>query len=114
MQTIDLLNAVLSDLADLKAFNITPLDVRHITPITDFIVVASGNSSKHVRSIAEHLIHKMKERQVCPFGIEGDTNDEWVLVDLGDIVVHIMQPQTRNFYMLEKLWAPDQKNVACA
>jgi len=115
MNTNELLNAVLDDLSDLKAVNITPLDVRHITSITDYMVIASGTSSKHVRSIADNLIHKMKERTIQPFGIEGDTEDEWVLVDLGDIVVHIMHPRTRDYYNLEKLWATsNQKLTAMA
>ncbi len=104
MHTNELLNSVLNDLSDLKAFNISPLDVRQITSITDYMVIASGNSSRHVRAIADNLVHKMKERSLLPFSIEGDTEDEWVLVDLGDVVVHIMQPRTRDFYNLEKLW----------
>ncbi len=104
MHINELLHSVLNDLSDLKAVNITPLDVRQITSITDYMVIASGNSSRHVRAIADNLIHKMKERSLQPFSIEGDTEDEWVLVDLGDVVVHIMQPRTRDFYNLEKLW----------
>ncbi|MBS0287086.1 MAG: ribosome silencing factor [Proteobacteria bacterium] len=114
MHTNELLNAVLSDLSDLKAVNIIPLDVRQITSITDYMVIASGNSSRHVRAIADNLIHKMKERFIQPFSIEGDTDDEWVLVDLGDIVVHIMQPRTRDYYNLEKLWNTNQQLKASA
>jgi len=104
MQTKDLLTYVLNDLDDIKAINIIPLDVHLITSITDYMVIASGNSSKHVRSISDNLIHKMKERFVMPFSIQGDLNDEWIIVDLGDIVIHVMQPKTRAFYNLEKLW----------
>ncbi len=114
MHTNELLDLVLDDLSDLKAVSITPLDVRQITSITDYMVIASGNSSRHVRAIADNLIHKMKERTISP-SIEGDTEDEWVLVDLGDIVVHIMQPRTRDYYNLEKLWTdPNQYYKASA
>lgn len=108
MQTNELLHAVLNDLSDLKAIQVVPLDVRPLSSITDYMVIASGSSRRHVRAIAENLIDHMKERDIVPLGIEGDLNDEWVLVDLGDIVVHIMQPQTREFYQLEKLWSPTQ------
>lgn len=104
MHTKEILNSILNDLSDFKAVNVTPLDVRQITSITDYMVIASGNSSRHVRAIADNLIHKMKERSFSPLSIEGDTEDEWVLVDFGDVVVHIMQPRTRDFYNLEKLW----------
>ncbi|MFI4937267.1 MAG: ribosome silencing factor [Candidatus Berkiellales bacterium] len=105
MQTTALLKAVLEDLSDLKAIDICPLDVHLLTPITDYMIIASGTSSRHVSAIANNLVHKMKERHVKPLGIQGDRGAEWVLVDLGDIVVHIMQPQTRDFYQLEKLWS---------
>lgn len=111
MQENELLNAVLDELDDLKAFNIIPLDVRPLTYITDYMIIASGTSSKHVHSIADNLIHKMKERGIRPFGVEGDRNDEWVLVDFGDIVVHIMQPKTREFYSLEKLWTNTKEKL---
>lgn len=114
MQTTELLTAVLSDLGDFKAINVTPLDVRYISTVTDFMVVATGNSSKHVRAIAENLIYQMKERHILPLGIEGDSHDEWVLVDLGDVVVHIMQQRAREFYNLEKLWTPVPCNIASA
>ncbi|MCS5707875.1 ribosome silencing factor [Candidatus Berkiella cookevillensis] len=106
MRTEDLLHCTLNDLSDLKAVNVRPIDVRKITPLADYMVIATGNSSRHVRSIAENLITHMKGRMVCPGGIEGDKDDEWVLVDLGDVIVHIMQQRTRDFYNLEKLWAP--------
>lgn len=112
MQTKELLNAVLKDLSDLKAINVHPLDVHHITSITDYMVIATGNSSRHVRAIAENLIRHMKERHVPPFSIEGDSDNEWVLVDLGDVVVHIMQPRTRDFYNLEKLWSSSHSHIA--
>ena len=105
MRTEDLLNCTLHDLSDLKALNIRPIDVRKLTPLTDYMVIATGNSSRHVRAIAENLIRHMKSRQICPGSIETDNDDEWVLVDLGIIVVHIMQQRTRDFYNLEKLWS---------
>lgn len=105
MQTNELLKNVLNDLSDLKAIHVVPLDVHQISSVTDYMVIASGSSSRHVRAIANNLIEHMKNRQISPLGIEGDLNDEWVLVDLGDVVVHIMQPHTRDFYQLEKLWS---------
>lgn len=111
MQTKELLNTILTDLGDLKAIDIQPLDVRRITPLTDFMVVASGNSSRHVNAIAQNLVRKMKERQIRPRGVEGDKEQEWVLVDLGAVVVHIMQPRTREFYQLEKLWAIQEQTA---
>ncbi len=114
MQKNDLLKVVLNDLSDLKASNVIPLDVHQSTPLTDYMVIATGNSSRHVKAIAENLVHKMKERHQSPFNVEGDLENEWVLVDLGDVVVHIMQQRTREFYHLEKLWAPRHSAAALA
>lgn len=108
------LNLVLNDLNDLKAINVLPLDVHHITAITDYMVIATGNSGRHVRALVENLVEHMKERNITPIGIEGDLNNEWLLVDFGDIVVHVMQSQAREFYQLEKLWSPSHMQLALA
>ncbi len=95
---------VLSSLEDFKALDIQEIDVSAKNSLTDLFVLASGNSSRHVRSMAENLVMKAKAAGHQPLGIEGEKEGEWVLVDLNDIIVHLMQPQTRAFYNLEKLW----------
>ncbi len=112
MRTDELLRFTLNDLSDLKALNVRPLDVHSFSPVADYMIIATGNSSRHVRAIADNLLRKMKERSVHVGSIEADEDDEWVLVDLGDIVVHIMQQQTRDFYNLEKLWTPQDHREA--
>ncbi|MFB9887158.1 ribosome silencing factor [Balneatrix alpica] len=91
-------------LADMKAKDVKVLDVQGLSTITDYMVVASGTSSRHVKAIADYLTEEVKKRGVQPMGVEGTDAAEWVLVDLGDVVVHVMQPQARNFYDLERLW----------
>jgi len=110
----ELLDLVLLDLDDLKAVNISPIFVRDLTPLADYIVIATGNSSRHVDALRDNVVRKMKGRHIIPIGVEGDKDDEWVLVDLGDVVVHIMQPRVRDFYNLEKLWAPPVVHAAIA
>jgi ribosome-associated protein len=91
-------------LDDLKAERIERLDVTHLTSITDMMVIASGRSDRHVRAMAETLVEKCEEAGYEPLGIEGRESGEWVLVDLGDVVVHVMLPRARAFYDIEKLW----------
>ncbi len=89
---------------ELKAFNIHVLDVRQQTNITEVMVIASGSSGRHVKALADNVVKRAKERDIAPLGVEGDALGEWILVDLNDVVVHVMQPPIREFYQLEKLW----------
>jgi len=91
-------------LDDMKAREVRVLDVSGITSITDYMVIASGTSRRHVKSIAERLVERAKAEGHTPIGVEGTEASEWVLVDLQDVVVHVMQPEVRDFYKLEKLW----------
>ena len=94
-------------LEDLKAEDITVLDVKGKTTVTDWVIIASGSSSRHVKSIANNVAVEAKKAGRTPLGIEGEKEGEWVLVDLGDIIVHVMQRQVREFYDLESLWSVD-------
>jgi ribosome-associated protein len=96
--------AVTSALDDMKAVNVRVLDVRGLTDIADTMVIASGNSDRHVRSIAERVVEQAKAAGFRPLGTEGTRDGEWVLVDLQDILVHVMLPRVREFYGLERLW----------
>jgi ribosome-associated protein len=95
---------VVSSLEDFKAVDIQVIDVRGRNPLADFFVIASGSSSRHVKSMGENLVLKAKQAGFPPLGVEGQRQGDWVLVDMNDIIVHIMRPQTRAFYNLEKLW----------
>lgn len=97
-------SVVIAALEDMKAVNVKVLDVRGLTDITDTMVIASGTSDRHVRSVADRVVERAKQAGVRPFGIEGERDGEWVLVDLPDVLVHIMLPRVREFYGLEKLW----------
>ncbi len=107
MQTDELRTLARNALEDLKAEDIVEMDVRDKTSITDYIIVASGSSNRHVKSIANNVVVEAKHAGVQPLGVEGEDQAEWVLVDLGDVVVHVMQPQVREFYDLESLWQMD-------
>ncbi len=98
-------DVVLGALAELKAVDVKALDVRGLTDITDTMVVASGTSDRHVKSLAERVTQRCKEAGFRPYGMEGERDGEWVLVDLQDVVLHVMLPRVREFYALEKLWA---------
>lgn len=106
MKTEPLLTLIKAALADIKAQDVVALAVTNMTSIADYIVIASGTSSRHVKSIADRVIEKVKEAGVKPLGVEGDAQADWVLVDIGDIVLHVMTPATRQLYDLERLWAP--------
>lgn len=99
-----LAQVVLAALEDMKAVNVKAMDVRGITDITDMMVVASGTSDRHVKSIADRVVQRCKEAGFRPYGIEGERDGEWVLLDLNDVVLHVMLPRVREFYALEKLW----------
>jgi ribosome-associated protein len=111
MQTEALTELVIKALEDLKAQDIRAIDVRGKTTITDMMVIASGTSDRHVKALADNVIIKAKEAGVVPLGTEGEGDNEWVLVDLNDVVVHVMLPRVRDFYNLEKLWLIDASAV---
>lgn len=94
-------------LDELKAKEITRLDVRGLTSIADILYICTGSSTRHVKSIAEHVVEKSKLAGLIPLGVEGGAGAEWVLVDLGDIVVHVFTREMRDYYQIEKLWDPD-------
>jgi ribosome-associated protein len=95
---------VLEVLDDLKAQDVRCLDVGHLTSMMDFMIVASGRSDRHVRSLDDTLVERCEELGLPLLGMEGQEAGEWVLVDLADVVVHVMLPRTREFYDIEKLW----------
>lgn len=97
--------AVIDALEDIKAFDITVMDVRKMTSMTNYMIVASGNSTRQCKAIADNVREKMREKGVPLRGTEGEKEGEWVLVDLDDIVVHIMIPSARAYYNLEQLWS---------
>jgi ribosome-associated protein len=101
----ELLPRVLETLDDLKARNVATLDVRDVTSVTDTMVIASGTSGQHAKAISDHLVETMKDQGHEPLGVEGKEAADWILVDLGDVLVHVMSPASREFYDLERLWS---------
>jgi len=95
---------ILNQLEDMKAKEIVTLDVAGISDVTDTLIICTGTSKRHVRSIAEQTALAAKNAGEVPLGVEGIEGSEWVLIDLGNLVVHVMQDETRQFYQLEKLW----------
>ncbi len=100
------LNAIIVEaMEDVKAKEIVNIDVTELSDVTDHLVIASGTSSRHVKSVAGNVVEEAKKQGFQPLGVEGMETGEWVLVDFGDTVVHVMQSSTRSFYELEKLWS---------
>lgn len=104
LNTEQLSELVIDALEDIKAIDIRVLDVRGKSSVTDLMVIASGNTARQVKALSDNVVVKAKQAGVKPLGVEGEVQGEWALVDLGDVVVHIMQPSIRDFYNLEKLW----------
>ncbi len=104
MQTSELVTFIQDKIDDMKGRDVVVLDVRGKSSITEFMIICSGTSNRHTRSIAEHVAHEVKNAGLQPLGIEGENSGEWVLLDLGDVVVHVMMEESRSFYQLEKLW----------
>lgn len=98
---------VVGALEDLKGVDIRCMDVRGITTIADWMIIASGNSGRHVKSLAESVTRAARVAGLPVIGVEGERDGEWVLIDLGDIIVHVLLPRVRDFYKLEKLWDHD-------
>jgi ribosome-associated protein len=105
MNSEQLCTLVVDALDDIKAKDITTLDVRDMTTVTDYMIVASGTSNRHVQALAENVAEKAREAGHKPIGVEGEEGGEWVLLDLQDALVHVMLPKVREFYNLEKLWS---------
>ena len=111
VNTATLRKTVIAALEDLKAKDIREIDVRGKTSIADLLVIASGTSARHVKSIADEVVKFAKEAGVMPLGVEGEQEAEWVLVDLGDVIVHVMLPRIREFYGLERLWTVGDRDA---
>jgi ribosome-associated protein len=107
----ELRELVINALEDLKVAELTEIDVREKSSVTDLMIVATGTSSRHVSSLANNVIMEYKKHGLLPIGVSGERDGEWVAVDLGDIVVHVMQPQVREYYNLEKLWEVDVNSL---
>lgn len=109
MTSAQLQKTILDALEEYKGLDIVNLDIREYPSITDYLVICSGTSKRHVQSLAENVVAKAKTAGFNPIGMEGQEFGEWVLIDLVDVVVHVMLPQVREFYSLEKLWSTTQE-----
>ena len=109
-----LLEIVIAALQDIKGVDIRVIDVRGLTAITDRMVIVSGTSSRHIKALAENVVLEAKRHGFAALGVEGEDSTGWILVDLTDVVVHIMMPEIRAFYALEKLWSVGDRDNASA
>ena len=107
----DLKKIVIDALNDIKAHDISTLEVGDITSITDLMIIATGTSTRHVKAIADKVIYNAKAKSFAPIGVEGEKDAEWILIDLGEVIVHVMISHSREFYQLEKLWSPIHKTT---
>ena len=105
--TQKLKNKIINSLEDIKAVNPIAIDVTRISSLTDFMVIASGTSNRHIAAMSEHILVGLKETNISGIKIEGQGGDDWVLVDAGDVVIHLMSADAREFYDLESLWDPE-------
>jgi ribosome-associated protein len=105
MHSEELLELAQTSLEDLKARDVRVFDVREMTSVTDYFLLASGTSDRHVRSLSDKLVQNVKQAGQRPLGVEGQEAGEWILIDLNDVIVHVMQSRTREFYKLEDLWS---------
>lgn len=110
MTNTELTDLVVKTLEDHKALQITTLDLTAVSDVTDFIVICSATSKRHANALSDHVIMEAKRHGIRPLGVEGETEGEWVLIDLVDVIVHIMLPEVREFYSLEKLWRVSEKS----
>lgn len=100
-------NKILESLENIKAVNPIAIDVKKISSLTDFMVIASGTSNRHLAAMSDKVIEGLKDSNVSGIKIEGQGGDEWLLVDAGDVIIHLMSSEARDFYDLESLWDPD-------
>ncbi|MFQ6005385.1 MAG: ribosome silencing factor [Woeseia sp.] len=105
MNSKQLSDLVVDALEEIRAKDVVKLDVRKLTTVTDYMIVASGTSNRHVKALADAVTEKSKDAGLRPLGIEGEEGSEWILLDLQDTLVHVMLPRVREFYNLEKLWS---------
>lgn len=108
MQTKELLKEIKSVLDERKGQNITVLDVIGKTSVTDYMMIVTSTSERHAKALADYVLESVKKRGLNPLGVEGKQGSDWVLLDLGDIILHVMTAQAREFYQLEKLWSVER------
>ena len=100
-------NKIITTLEDIKAVDPVAIDVKKISSLADFMVIASGTSNRHIAAISERIIEGLREEDISGIKIEGQVGDDWLLVDAGDVIVHLMSSEAREFYDLESLWDPE-------